>query len=34
MATGRGSGDFALEELVGILHCLIGGARDVLAGGW
>ena len=33
MAVGSGSRDSALEELAGILRCLIGGTRDVLAGG-
>ena len=34
MAAGSGSEESALEELTGILHCLTGGTRDDLAGGW
>ena len=30
MACGSGSGEFALEELTGILRCLTGRTRDVL----
>ena len=31
MAAGSGSGEFALEKLVGVLLCLTGGAHDCLA---
>ena len=34
MAAGSGSEESALEELIGMLRCLIGGAYDGLAEAW
>ena len=34
MAAGSGSGDSALDELIDMVRCWTGGARDDLAGVW
>ena len=34
MAAGSGSGDSALDELIEMVCCRTGGARDDLAGVW